>query len=144
MSETLGDVLLLVIGAIFLVALYVGIFGLAAYLDRRVFPNGFSRQIKGGWLVLGVLLGACIGSGFSGNCSDGRAQRLESAIHTMDGAVIGVVIEMAIDLTKNFPRKPISFQFRLWHLLAFVFIFSVSLRFVLTYIELLNLRSMRL
>jgi predicted membrane-bound spermidine synthase len=133
-----------VIGAVLLVALYAGMFGFAAYLDRRVFPHGLDLNFKSGWLVIGVILGACVGCMFSGSCSDAGTQRLESAIHTMEGALVGVGIGMIVDLAENLPRTPIRFQFRLWHIPAFVYIFAVCFFVLLEFIDLLRLRSMRL
>ena len=134
-------VLLAVIGAVLLVALYAGMFGFAAYLDRRVFPHGLDLNFKSGWLVIGVILGACVGCIFSGSRSDVEAQRLESPIHTMEGALVGVGIGMIVDLARNLPRIPIRFQFRLWHIPAFVYIFAVCFFVLLEFIDLLRLRS---
>ncbi len=123
-------------------ALLTAVYWMAGYLDRRVFPQGLSFRAKSGWLVLGAILGALIGPFFAPSQSDMRRSSLDSAICLLEGAIIGTGIGMVIDLAKSFPRVPVRFQFRIWHALAFFYIFAWCLFIVMTLVELFKVRSM--
>jgi hypothetical protein len=142
--------LAIILGIYLMVALFgdvwvglggAAIFAVAAYLDRRVFPYGLHRRLKAGWLVISALLGAFLGSAFVGNCSHAAMQSINSAIHTMEGAVVGAVIGMAVDLAINLPSGPIGFRFRLWHVFAYCCIVAACLYIVFSYIDMLKIRA---
>jgi hypothetical protein len=110
-----------------------------ANIDRRCFPNG----VKPGWLLSGVISGAFIGVFFTDACDGSPYQILDFSIHIINGAILGTGIGMLIDLTlKRTHGGPFPSNFRWWHAIAFLYICAVCAFVLLTYINLLRMRSM--
>jgi hypothetical protein len=143
----LAVVLALLVPAVFLVVLVcsgdwqVPLLVLIYILTVSTERFRFTFHSKHGWLIAGAIWGACIGS-LPPAISNYMSQTLQSAIHTMEGAILGTVIGMGIDYAKNFPRGGMRMQFRLWYVFAYVAICVLSTFIVLALLYLLRLRSM--